>query len=366
MSVKSLHVASKTEKVAWTVSESGDFVNQAKIPPRVSKASISWRLGQGKWLTLGDEMEDDPREQLGTAEANAGLISALFLTVLVPYLFEIDGLPWDVCKDNWSVDFCDVLHWLQSCIGIAAATCTFLGCLQAFLILAIMGELAGAVEPRRFVRMMGMQMSIGFMLFIFIMALTAIVIWIHMIAFTTIPGIGFACVGCTLAVFLVWSILAPVPYIQALYEIKHVCQTTPPLVLTGQQLEEIIQKFEADEETLTQIMLKETGDLPEGALKGFADKCKLREKFANKADREWTSLLLDETGTRRREGGLAPFLTPKLIHSFIERVYERQVELSAGTYKLVELYSERIMEKYAENEFKKTKFGQAFQLQVTD
>ena len=105
---------------------------------------------------------------------------------------------------------------------------------------------------------------------------------------------------------------------------------------------------------------------PEGALKGFADKCKLREKFANKADREWTSLLLDETGTRRREGGLAPFLTPKLIHSFIERVYERQIELSAGTYKLVELYSERIMEKYAENEFKKTKFGQAFQLQVTD
>ena len=56
MSVKSLHVASKTEKVAWTVSESGDFINQAKIPPRVSKASISWRLGQGKWLTLGDEM----------------------------------------------------------------------------------------------------------------------------------------------------------------------------------------------------------------------------------------------------------------------------------------------------------------------
>ena len=54
--MKSLHVASKTEKVAWTVSESGDFVNQAKIPPRVSKASISWRLGQGKWLTLGDEM----------------------------------------------------------------------------------------------------------------------------------------------------------------------------------------------------------------------------------------------------------------------------------------------------------------------
>ena len=153
---------------------------------------------------------------------------------------------------------------------------------------------------------------------------------------------------------------------QALHEIKHVCQITPPLVLTGQQLEDIIQKFEADEETLTQIMLKETGDLPEGALKGFADKCKLREKFANKADREWTSLLLDETGTRRREGGLAPFLTPKLIHSFIERVYERQVELSAGTYKLVELYSERIMEKYAENEFKKTKFGQAFQLQVTD
>ena len=56
MSVKSLHVASKTEKVAWTVSEGGDFINQAKIPPRVSKASISWRLGQGKWLTLGDEM----------------------------------------------------------------------------------------------------------------------------------------------------------------------------------------------------------------------------------------------------------------------------------------------------------------------
>ena len=153
---------------------------------------------------------------------------------------------------------------------------------------------------------------------------------------------------------------------QALHEIKHVCQITPPLVLTGQQLEDIIQKFEADEETLTQIMLKETGHLPEGALKGFADKCELREKFSNKADREWTSLLLDETGTRRREGGLAPFLTPKLIHSFIERVYERQVELSAGTYKLVELYSERIMEKYAENEFKKTKFGQAFQLQVTD
>ena len=148
------------------------------------------------------------------AESNAGLICGLFLTVLVPYLFHIDSLPWDVCKDNWSVDFCDVLHWLQSCIGIAAATCTFLGCLQAFLILAIMGELAGAVEPRRFVRMMGLRMSIGFGLFVAIMFFTAVVIWIHMIAFTTIPGIGFACVGCTAAVVIVWFIIAPLPYIQ--------------------------------------------------------------------------------------------------------------------------------------------------------
>ena len=56
MSVKSLHVPSKTEKVAWTVSEGGDFINQAKIPPRISRRSVTWRLGQGKWLTLGDEM----------------------------------------------------------------------------------------------------------------------------------------------------------------------------------------------------------------------------------------------------------------------------------------------------------------------
>ena len=158
--------------------------------------------------------DDDPREQLVAAESNAGLICGLFLTVLVPYLFHIDSLPWDVCKDNWSVDFCDLLHWLQAFIGIAAATCTFLGCLQAFLILAIMGELTGKVEPRRFVRMMGMRMSIGFVLFIIVMTLNGTICWIHMIAFTTLPGIGFAGIGCTMFVFVVWFVFAPVPYIQ--------------------------------------------------------------------------------------------------------------------------------------------------------
>ena len=128
----------------------------------------------GKIFTLGSDITTQ-REQLKTEQENLGLISALVLTIVFPYMFDLQDVDFSEFSDTNLHEGTLLVFSLVSVVGFTLST------LHAVLTICFIGELTGDVEPAVFADRMGLMNMASFWYFLVGILSMAVVVFYHFV-----------------------------------------------------------------------------------------------------------------------------------------------------------------------------------------
>ena len=226
----------------------------------------SWR---GNWLELEDDVANR-REQIIVEQTNLGLMSALLLTIAIPYMIGVQGLNFESTVNMYTResedaasgedmarahrDVLSVLSFL-SFVGFVLSTT------HSVLTMIFLSQLTGVVEPRIFEERLGFINSAGLLLFLFgILFLAALVIY-HFIIFASYVAtilVGVISIGIVVCAYVFGVVIRQQ---KALYNIKQLSYTTAPTTLDLKQLDgyavEYCEKPDIGPQTMTPANLEE-------------------------------------------------------------------------------------------------------------
>jgi hypothetical protein len=228
----------------------------------------SWR---GNWLELEDDLANR-REQIIVEQTNLGLMSALLLTIAIPYMMGVQDLNFDstvnmltresVTEDAASgEDMARAHRDVLSVVSFLSFVGFILSTTHSVLTMLFLSQLTGVVEPRIFHERLGSLNSAGLLLFLFGVLFLMALVFYHFIIFASYVAtilVGVISIGIIVCAY-VFGVATRQQNV--LFNIKRLSYTTAPTTLDHKQLDgyavEYCEKPDLGPQTMTAANLEE-------------------------------------------------------------------------------------------------------------
>jgi len=226
----------------------------------------SWR---GNWLELEDDLANR-REQIIVEQTNLGLMSALLLTIAIPYMMGVQDLNFDSTVNMLTRESEDAASGedmarahrdVLSVVSFLSFVGFILSTTHSVLTMLFLSQLTGVVEPRIFHERLGSLNSAGLLLFLFGVLFLMALVFYHFIIFASYVAtilVGVISIGIVVCAYVFGVVMRQQ---NALFNIKRLSYTTAPTTLDHKQLDgyavEYCNKKDLGPQTMTAANLEE-------------------------------------------------------------------------------------------------------------
>jgi len=226
----------------------------------------SWR---GNWLELEDDLANR-REQIIVEQTNLGLMSALLLTIAIPYMMGVQDLNFDSTVNMLTresedpasgEDMARAHRDVLSIVSFLSFVGFMLSTTHSVLTMLFLSQLTGVVEPRIFQERLGFINSAGILLFMFGVLFLMALVFYHFIIFASYVAtilVGVISSGIVVCAYVFGVVMRQQ---NALFNIKRLSYTTAPTTLDHKQLDgyavEYCNKKDLGPQTMTAANLEE-------------------------------------------------------------------------------------------------------------